>query len=278
MKYEKILLFSSIALPAVVLMRFLQLFFTVDVKTGFFKSEYEDAGRCLLVLIALGCAAVAVLCLTSHRNPENPPKKNLVTAVFSFITAAVTAIEIFSESFAGTVMRWQSSLLMLMGLAAAAFFVAYGISLISDFTLPPISAVIPVFYFIIKVICVFTSVSSLALITVIFSCSRHTARCCSSSCASESFITESTANTISESCRHRALPRCCSALRSLYRTLYSTSQTEGLTATPLTYPTFHFWHTVFLPRRLPLPIFRLKILRQVNKNENAQEKTPGGKA
>ena len=54
---------------------------------------------------------------------------------------------------------------MLMGLAAAAFFVAYGISLISDFTLPPISAVIPVFYFIIKVICVFTSVSSLALIT-----------------------------------------------------------------------------------------------------------------
>ena len=165
MKYEKILLFSSIALPAVVLMRFLQLFFTVDVKTGFFKSEYEDAGRCLLVLIALGCAAVAVLCLTSHRNPENPPKKNLVTAVFSFITAAVTAIEIFSESFAGTVMRWQSSLLMLMGLAAAAFFVAYGISLISDFTLPPISAVIPVFYFIIKVICVFTSVSSLALIT-----------------------------------------------------------------------------------------------------------------
>ena len=165
MKYEKILLFSSIALPAVVLMRFLQLFFTVDVKTGFFKSEYEDAGRCPLVLIALGCAAVAVLCLTSHRNPENPPKKNLVTAVFSFITAAVTAIEIFSESFAGTVMRWQSSLLMLMGLAAAAFFVAYGISLISDFTLPPISAVIPVFYFIIKVICVFTSVSSLALIT-----------------------------------------------------------------------------------------------------------------
>ncbi len=165
MKYEKILLFSSIALPAVVLMRFLQLFFTVDVKTGFFKSEYEDAGRCLLVLIALGCAAVAVLCLTSHRNPENPPKKNLVTAVFSFITAAVTAIEIFSESFAGTVMRWQSSLLMLMGLAAAAFFVAYGISLISDFKLPPISAVIPVFYFIIKVICVFTSVSSLALIT-----------------------------------------------------------------------------------------------------------------
>lgn len=82
MKYEKILLFSSIALPAVVLMRFLQLFFTVDVKTGFFKSEYVDAGRCLLVLIALGCAAVAVLCLTSHRNPENPPKKNLVTAVF----------------------------------------------------------------------------------------------------------------------------------------------------------------------------------------------------
>lgn len=77
MKYEKILLFSSIALPAVMLMRFLQLFFTVDVKTGFFKSEYEDAGRCLLVLIALrlrGCGgALLNLAQKSRESAEKKP-------------------------------------------------------------------------------------------------------------------------------------------------------------------------------------------------------------
>ena len=37
MKYEKILLFSSIALPAVVLMRFLQLFFHGGCKNRLFQ-------------------------------------------------------------------------------------------------------------------------------------------------------------------------------------------------------------------------------------------------
>ena len=165
MKYKKILLFAGIALPASVLMRFLQLVFTVDAKTGFFKPEYKETGFYLLVLILICPAVTAALCFTSHRKPEHPPEKSLPLAVISFLTAAFTGVEIFSESFAGTVMQWQTTLLMLVGLAEIAFFALYGISLVSDLKLPPLAAAIPVFYFIIKVICVFTSVSSLALIT-----------------------------------------------------------------------------------------------------------------
>ena len=165
MKYKKILLFSGIALPASVLLRFLQLVFTVDTKTGFFKSEYKETGYYLLILIIVCAAVTAALCFTTHRKPENPPKKSLPLAIVSFLTAVITGVEIFSESFSGTVMHWQTSLLMLAGIAAIAFFTVYGISLVSDFKLPPISAAVPVIYFIIKVICVFTSISSLALIT-----------------------------------------------------------------------------------------------------------------
>ncbi len=165
MKYKKILLFFGIALPASVLMRFLQLMFTVDEKTGFFRSEYKETGYYLLILIIICSAVTAALCFTSHRNPSRPPEKCLPLAVVSFITAIVTGAEMFSESFAGTVMQWQSTLLMLAGIAAIAFFAAYGVSLISDFKLPPIAVAVPVIYFIIKIICVFTSVSSLALIT-----------------------------------------------------------------------------------------------------------------
>lgn len=165
MKYKKILLFSGIALPAAVLMRFLQLMFTVDAKTGFFKTEYKETGYYLLILIILCPAVTAALCFTSHRKPEHPPKKSLPLAIVSFITAGVIGTEIFSESFAGTVMQWQTSLLMLAGIAAIVFFVIYGIGLVSNYKLQPVTAAIPVIYFIIKIICVFTSVSSLALIT-----------------------------------------------------------------------------------------------------------------
>ena len=51
MKYKKILLFFGIALPASVLMRLLQLMFTVDEKTGFIRSEYNETGYYLLILI-----------------------------------------------------------------------------------------------------------------------------------------------------------------------------------------------------------------------------------
>lgn len=165
MKYKKILLFFGIALPASVLLRILQLMFTVDAKTGFFKTEYKEMGFYLLILILLCAAVTAALCFTSHRKPEHPPKKSLILAIAAFLTAGVIGAEIFSESFAGTVMQWQTSLLMLAGIASAVFFVIYGISLVSDFKLPPISAAIPIIYFIVKIICVFTSVSSLALIT-----------------------------------------------------------------------------------------------------------------
>ena len=69
MKYKKILLFSGIALPASVLLRFLQLVFTVDTKTGFFKPEYKETGYYLLILIIVCAAVTAALCFTTHRKP-----------------------------------------------------------------------------------------------------------------------------------------------------------------------------------------------------------------
>ena len=61
MKYKKIVLFFCVALPLSVLLRTLQLFFTVETETGFFKSEYKTVGFYLLVIIIAACASLAIM-------------------------------------------------------------------------------------------------------------------------------------------------------------------------------------------------------------------------
>lgn len=165
MKYKKILLFFCIILPLSVLLRTLQLFFTVETDTGFFKSEYKTAGIYLLIIIIAACACLAIICFTGHRNPEHPPKINPFISVGSFIAALSVASGFFDRSSAGILMQWQSILLTLSGVLATAYFLLYGMSGFIKFKLSPLLSVIPSVYFIMKIICSFTAISSLALIS-----------------------------------------------------------------------------------------------------------------
>lgn len=165
LKFKKLLFFFYIALSASVLMRLVQLNFTIEQKTGFFTAENSHFGIYLLLLIVAACASTAILCFTTHRSPEHPPKRSVSVGVAAFFSAALTAAEVFFETFAGTVPDWQATVLTLAGAATVVFFVAYGVSLISDFALPPLATAVPVIYFIARIICVFTSISSLALIS-----------------------------------------------------------------------------------------------------------------
>ena len=165
MKYGKLMLFWWIALPVSLLMRLFQLFFTVDRGTGFFLQEQKTVGVGLTVLIGVFCAVSVILAFTSHRRPEHPPKKNLPIAFGALLAAAATGHELVRESFSGTVLRWQLTLLAVAGVAAVAWFAAFGLSQILPLRVPPVLAAIPAFYMVIRIICAFTSISSLALIS-----------------------------------------------------------------------------------------------------------------
>lgn len=165
MKYNKILLFFGVSLPLCVLLRTLELFFTVETETGFFKNEYKTVGIYLLVLIIAVAASLAVICFTSHRNPEHPPKTNPFMSAAAFLTAFSIGAELYNESFSVTVMKWQSALLMATGIAAAVYFVLFGVTGFADLKLPALCSVVPAVYLIMRIICAFTSISSLALIS-----------------------------------------------------------------------------------------------------------------
>ena len=164
MKLSKIFILFAVTLPISVLLRFWQISYTIDFETGFFKREQTVLGIVLLCLIGAACLALAVFSHFSFRTPE-PKKRNIPEAAVSFLCAAVLGFELVKESFAGTVLSWQLALLSVTGFATVLLFLVHGISLIIDFPLPKLCYAVPTLYFLVRLICAFTSISSLALIS-----------------------------------------------------------------------------------------------------------------
>ena len=165
MRYGKISVLFWALMPLSVVLRLLQLIFTVDTKTGFFLREYENMGNIMLIATFIFAFAAAVFPFFSHRNPEHPPKINIFLTVTSVALAFSVLLELFTETFPITVQWWLILALRVTGLASAAFFALFGMGGIVDIKIPNICSVIPVIYFIIRVICDFTAISALALIS-----------------------------------------------------------------------------------------------------------------
>ena len=165
MKFNKIILLFGITLPVCIGLRLLQLMFTVDFTTGFFKPEYKMYGNIILLCILIFAALTAFFSFFSHRTPENPPKPNIVLSLASFALAGSVFYETISYIATANSGILQGSLLRLFGILCAAFFVMYGVNRFIEIKIPSLLSAIPVIYFIVKTICDFTSISSLALIS-----------------------------------------------------------------------------------------------------------------
>ena len=165
MKYKQIILFFVIALPVSLSLRFTQLFQIVEPNTGFFKSEFQGVGGVITIIIIAIALVLALFSFFSHRSPEKPPKVNLGLGLSSGLLAAAIAIELyFGSATFGTIM-WQKAALYVFGIAAILWFAAYSIKDFINIPLPALTSLIPCVYFILKIICNFAGISSLALIS-----------------------------------------------------------------------------------------------------------------
>ena len=166
MKHEKILLFWGLALPASIALRLVQLFCTIQGDTGFFKQEFAGFGLAITLIIFVFVALAVFFGFISHRNPESAPQNSLPIAVVSLWFAAASFYEIATVKTVAFAGFWQAPLLKVLSVFAIIFFVVYAISLCTPFVkVPRVFFAIPVFYFIAKIMCDFTSISSLALIS-----------------------------------------------------------------------------------------------------------------
>lgn len=165
MKYNKIVLFFSISLALGTIMRFFQIKYTITYATGFFVSALSGYGHFIIAII-LGMAILnAVFAMTYYKRPDNPPQTGIVLAITSFMLSASILFEVFTERTVTPAIPLQSVLLKIFGMLAAAYFVLYGLDKFFDTRLPDMTATIPVIYIIMRIICDFAAVSSLALIS-----------------------------------------------------------------------------------------------------------------
>lgn len=165
MKFNKIILFFNLSLIFGVIMRFFQIKFTIQYATGFFVSNLSGYGYFMLAVVFLIAILCGIFASTYYINPETPPKKGIVLGVASFLPAISILYEIFTESKTLDVIPLQSVALKILGILAAAYFILYGLSKFVEITLPDMTAAIPVLYIIIRIICDFAAISSLAIIS-----------------------------------------------------------------------------------------------------------------
>ena len=165
MKYKKIIFLFSVFLPLSVLLRLVQLSFTTDYATGFYIKEFESNGKAMLLVLFALAFAPAVFALFSHRSPAHPPKPNIFISAASFAVAVSIICELCFETLPLTITVWQVALLRISGVASALFFILFGLKTFINLPLPNICTAIPTVYIIFRIICDFTAISALALIS-----------------------------------------------------------------------------------------------------------------
>ncbi len=165
MRFNKIMLSFGICIPLCIALRFFQIFTSLEAKSGFYIQGKEKAGLFLLCLPLALTLAVFVLSCFIRRRPKTPPKGTALLNIFSFLTGIGIFCNVIFETPSIQITNWQSILLKILGSIAAGFFIFFALSKLFNFNLPPIIYTVPTLYMIIRMICDFTTISKLALIS-----------------------------------------------------------------------------------------------------------------
>ena len=165
MKHRHTLILLSVALPICVLLRAMQMYFTIDGVTGFVKQQYSAISVIITVIICAASAAIGLLAATIDEVKQNANKQRPAVAIAGVLAGGMfiyQAVAGFSVVGSGA---WYDALLVLLSFVSAFVFVAYGLKNIYDYNLPSILLISPVLYYIVKLISVFVSTAKLALVT-----------------------------------------------------------------------------------------------------------------
>lgn len=165
MKSNKIILLYFATLPISIGLRVLQLWFTVEPETGFYIPESQGMGTALTILILLCSLFVALFSRLTYKQPDRLPTGNLFLSMASVLLAAGIISETFFSNLSLPILGWQNILLKIVSAGTAIFLLIFAITPLFGFIIKPIFTALPVIYSIIRLICDFTLVSKLAIIS-----------------------------------------------------------------------------------------------------------------
>lgn len=165
MKHRHTLMLLSVALPICVLLRAIQMYFTIDSATGFIKQQYSAISVIITVIICAAVASIGLLAATLEGVKQNSVKPCPAVAIASALAGGMFIYQTVAGISALVGGAWYDVLLIFLTLASAFVFVAYGLKNIYEYKFPSLMLVVPVVYYVVKLISVFVSTSALALVT-----------------------------------------------------------------------------------------------------------------
>lgn len=165
MKYKYILTVFFASLAVALGLRTYEIAALTDLATGFIESEMKTISVIITCIIAALALAVAVCAFTVKRNPVKIPKTSLGLGLASFLLSFGILFDIANVYFSNNVPEWQAALVNISGLVSVVFFVCYGVTAFVSLHLPRALFIAPVIYWLFKLVCVFTAISSISLLT-----------------------------------------------------------------------------------------------------------------
>lgn len=165
MKFGHVMLFFGISLPACVLLRVMQLRFAVEENTGFIIQNLSSISAFIMAVIFIAVLMAAVLAYTAKATVKESSGIRPGLSVASLAVSASVIYEFVEVVGATAVNMWYDNLFVVLSLAAALFFIAYSVKNIYDYPFPSLLYIIPALYMLAKLVKMFISISTLALIT-----------------------------------------------------------------------------------------------------------------
>lgn len=165
MKQRHAMILLGFSTVVCVILRTLQLAFTIDSETGFVKQQYSAISIAITFIVCAATAAVAFL--VAHANDTQERNEVFHPAVAG--ASIFTGVMFFYQFIIGTTLIGKGAtsgiIVVLMALLCAAVFIAYGAKEMFEYKVPNIVLVVPVAYYIAKLIMIFVSTAKLALVT-----------------------------------------------------------------------------------------------------------------
>lgn len=162
MKYKKIMVFFAISAPIAILIRTLQVLFTIDDK-GFTLPQYRSMGYQMIVITLAAVAVATGLGFITHRCPEKAPRVGPVLMAAAILLGIWTLADMLIFPLSATTPIWQSMALKLLGMLSGILWIIYAFQKFIPVELPPLLFIIPVLFWVVRLIWAFTTLNTLAL-------------------------------------------------------------------------------------------------------------------
>ncbi len=164
MSKKQTCLFAFLATTVAVALRSAMLFFTIDTKSGFIKAEYLFFGGAILTIIALAAVLIFVFSYLSKSKCEWKEVKNPLFRFASAFLALVIIYDTFFSTGTGGTAAWQRTLEIILALVTSITLIFSALGDNISVTPPALLSIVPVLYWFIRLVVVFTAFSSLATI------------------------------------------------------------------------------------------------------------------